>query len=206
MTVTAIEPRKKSLSALYINGEFAMKLDTQTLLENRITVGTELDDDRLYELVKLSDLHRAKEKALWLISYRDHSSKELLDKLCRDYSKEAAHSALNRMQELGLIDDEAFARKYAKELRSKHRSPAAIRYKLVQKGIDKDTADSIVEELDIDPIEEIEALVEKKYLSSLADEKGRKRTAAALQRAGYRWGDIKAVLSRYSQDTEDYDY
>ena len=34
MVVTAVEPRRKSFSALYIDGEFAMKLDTETLLAN----------------------------------------------------------------------------------------------------------------------------------------------------------------------------
>lgn len=200
MTVTAVEPRRKSLSALYIDGEYAMKLDTQTLIENRISAGVEIDDEELKQLIELSDTRRAKEKAMWLISYRDHSSKELYDKLRRDYSEEAAQKALERMQELGLINDEAFAKRYAAELHSKHQSPSTIRYKLLQKGIDRDTAEEIVEDLDIDPAEEIKALVEKKYTRSLSDEKGLKRTVAALQRAGYRFSDIKSVLSAYIRD------
>ena len=32
MTVTAIEPKKKGLCALYIDGEFAFKVDTETVL------------------------------------------------------------------------------------------------------------------------------------------------------------------------------
>lgn len=202
MTVTAVEPRKKNLSALYIDGEFALKLDTQTLLENRISAGTELDDETLHELIQKSDLRRAKEKALWLISYRDHSSKELFEKLRRDYSEESAQQALERMQELSLINDEAFAQRYAKELSAKHQSPSAIRYKLLQKGIDKETAENIVDELEIDPAEEIAALIEKKYIRQLNDEKGLRRTVAALQRAGYHYGDIKSVISRYAEGTD----
>ncbi len=200
MTVTAVEPRRKSLSALFIDGEYAMKLDTQTLLENRITAGVEIDDEDLHRLIELSNLRRAKEKALWLISYRDHSSKELYDKLRRDYSEESAQKALQRMQELGLINDAAFAKRYAAELHSKHQSPSTIRYKLIEKGIDRDTADEIVDSLEIDPIEEIATLVEKKYARNLHDEKGIRRTVAALQRAGYRFSDIKSVLSSYIQD------
>ena len=203
MTVTAVEPRRKSLSALYIDGEFALKLDTQTLIENRITPGVELDDEDLHRLIELSDLRRAKEKALWLISYRDHSSKELYDKLRKDYSEDAAEKALQRMQELGLINDEAFARRYAAELSAKHQSPQNIRYKLTQKGIDRDLCEEIIESLDIDPQTEIAALVEKKYARNLSDEKGLRRTVAALQRAGYRYSDIKSVLNTYIQD--DYD-
>ncbi len=203
MTVTAVEPRRKGLSALFIDGEFAMKLSTHTLAENRITAGCELDDEQLHNLVKLSDLHRAKEKALWLISYRDHSSKELLEKLMKDFCEEASSAAVERMQELGLINDEAFANRFARELHSKHQSPSTIRYKLIQKGVDRDTADSIVEELNIDPVAEIEALVEKKYLKNLSDEKGLRRTFSALQRAGYRYSDIKTVISRYTEDYYD---
>lgn len=191
------------MSALYIDGEYALKLDTQTLLENRISAGTELSDEELHELIGKSDLRRAKEKALWLISYRDHSSKELYDKLIRDFSPEAAEKALLRMNELGLINDEAFAKKYSAELHSKHQSPSTIRYKLTQKGIDRDMADSIVDALQIDPAEEIRALMEKKYLRALSDEKGRRRTVAALQRAGFKWSDIKTVLSEYTEG--DYD-
>ena len=45
MVVTAVEPRRKSFSALYIDGEFAMKLDTETLLANHIRAGVEIDDE-----------------------------------------------------------------------------------------------------------------------------------------------------------------
>ncbi len=180
-----------------------MKLDTQTLLENRISAGVEIDDEDLHKLIELSNLRRAKEKALWLISYRDHSSKELYDKLRRDYSEDSAQKTLERMQELGLINDEAFANRYASELHAKHQSPSTIRYKLIEKGIDRDIAEEIVESLEIDPAQEITALIEKKYARNLSDEKGVKRTFAALQRAGYRYSDIKSVLSAYIQ--EDYE-
>lgn len=203
MIVTAVEPRRKALSALYIDGEFAMKLSTQILLEYKITPGKELDDEELHALVEASDFHRAKEKAMWLISYRDHSTKELLDKLRKDFSEDAAEKAVARMHELGLINDEVFARRFAAELHSKHKSPTEIRQKLILKGIDRDEAEEIIEELNIDPREEIEALVQRKYYRSLSDEKGLRRTFAALQRAGYRYSDIKSVLAQYTEDNFD---
>lgn len=203
MTVTAVEPRRKGLSAIYIDGEYAMKLSTHTLAENRIVAGTELDDERLRFLIESSDLHRAKEKALWLISYRDHSSGELYDKLRRDFPSDISQKALERMQELGLINDRAFAERYARELHRKHTSPSAILRKLIEKGIPQEDAQDIVDSLEIDPKEEIEALVGKKYLKSLSDEKGLRRTYASLQRAGYKYSDIKSVLSQYT-DTENF--
>lgn len=201
MVVTAVEPRRKSLSALFIDGEFALKLDTATLLENRIVSGVELTDEELHELILKSDLRRAKEKALWLISYRDHTCAELLDKLKKDFSEEAAEAAVAKMLELRLMNDEAVARRYASELHNvKHLSAQSIKYKLIAKGIDKDTAEEITEELMIDPVEEITLLIEKKYANKLTDEKGKRRAFAALQRAGYHYGDIRAAMAPFLEE------
>lgn len=206
MLVTAVEPRKKSLSALYIDGEFAMKLDTETLLINHIKAGVEISDEQLHRLIEDSNNKRAKEKALWLISYRDHSKKELVDKIKRTSSEESAVVAVERLTELGLVNDEAYARRYFKELTqgSKHLSPRGARYKLMEKGIDRDLIDIIVEETDIDEREQIRIIINSKYRNFNADEKSKKRTVAALQRKGFRWEDIRSVMEEYEE--EDYGY
>ena len=76
MQITAIEPRRKGLSALYIDGELAMKLDTEVLIAQRFDVGREITDEELRECVLASELKRCKDKAMWLISFRDHSLKD----------------------------------------------------------------------------------------------------------------------------------
>ena len=201
MKVTEIRPRRKGLSALFIDGEFAMALDTQTLLEQRIDVGKELDDEQLHELIALSNERRAKEKALWLISYRSHSKKELRDKIRRTCDAEAADKAVERMEELGLVNDEDFARRYAEQLLyGKRLSKRAAFYELRRKGIDQATAEEALAELDVDVHEQIRALIEKKY-RNINDEKIRRRAVAALQRLGYGWEDIKAVLEEYADGT-----
>ena len=75
MLITAIEPRRKSLRALYLDGELAVNIDAQTLLSSRFQVGTEITDEELHELLAASDANRAKEKALYLIAHRDHSKR-----------------------------------------------------------------------------------------------------------------------------------
>lgn len=204
MLITAIEPRKKCMSAVYIDGEFAMKLDTQTLMEQHIRPGTELDDEQLHTLIGLSDTRRAKEKALNLISYRDHSKKELTDKIRRTCSDQAAQQAADRMEELGLVDDGAFARRYAQELvYKKHLSPMAAAHKLREKGISRELAEEVLNECEIPAGEQVKTLLQGKYANKIQDEKSRRRTVAALQRMGYRWGDIKPVLEELAPAGED---
>lgn len=195
MLVTAVEPRRKSMSALYIDGEFAMKLDTMTLLENKIKPGVEITDEELHSLILKSDERRAKEKALNLITYRDHSKRELTEKIKRTCSADYAEQVAQHMEELGLIDDENFARKYANELlKKKHMSPRAIQYKLREKGIDSEIIEIIKEELEFDPYEEIVAILNKKYPDYAENEKVKKRAISALQRLGWSWSDIKNAM------------
>lgn len=206
MTITAIEPKRKGLSALYIDGEFALKLDTEILLSHRIDVGNEIDDEKLKSVIDASNIKRAKDKAMWLISYRDHAKKELIDKVAKDYGRDAAEKAVERLQELGLINDERYAFRYASDLLNlKHLSKKGAIRKLIEKGIDKDLAEETVESLDFDAYESIKAVVDKKYARCLSDEKGRRRCVNALLRLGYSYSDIKSVLSYYT-DTSEYDY
>ena len=57
--------------------------------------------------------------------------------------------------------------------------------------------EELLEELEPEPVGQIGALVERKYLRALDDERGRRRTVAALQRLGYRWEDIRRALKEY---------
>ncbi len=197
MLITAVEPRRKSLCALYIDGEFAMKLDAQTLLENRFDVGREIDDEDLREIIRLSNERRAREKALRLISYRDHSKKELTEKIRRTCDSESAEKAAERMEELGLIDDESFARRYAESLIfKKNKSKTAARLELAQKGIDRELAEEILDGIEVDPRGQIKLFIEKKY-KNIEDEKIRRRAFAALQRNGFCRDDIRAVFEEY---------
>ncbi len=200
MTVTDIRPARKKLCSVYIDGEYAMKLDAAVLEENCIKPGVRLDDERLHKLVKESEYRRSKERALWLLSGRDYSRSGLYDKLRREASDETTEEVIERMEELGLVDDESYARRLAHDLLYiKKLSKRGALYKLMEKGIDKGLAEEILDEFELDPVEQLVELIERKYKNKLEDEKDRRRTVAALQRLGYSWGDIRAALEEFEE-------
>ena len=200
MRITGIRPRRKGLSAVYIDGEYAMDLDTQTLLEHRIDIGRELDDEELHGLIGRSNERRAKEKALWLISYRSHSKKELRDKISRTCDREAAEKAVERMEELGLVNDRDYAARCAQTwIFTKHMSKRGAAMELRRRGIDSELIDEVLDGIEVDEREQIEAVIERKY-PKIGDEKIRRRATAALQRLGYGWDDIRAVLESIDID------
>lgn len=204
MELTAAEPRRRGFTQLYIDGEPAVKVDTETLVRFKLKPGDEITDERLRELIEASNAHRAQEKALYLLERRNHSKKELRDKLVRaEISKEAAQAAADHMEELGLVNDEAYARAYARELFLRKRyGKTRVRQELRLKGIDPELIEELLEEYggEEEALENIQAVLERKYATWQEDEKIRHRAFAALQRLGYSYELIRRAMA-----AEDYE-
>lgn len=203
MELTAIEPRRHRLVQLYLDGEAAVKLDAATAQEARLRVGMELDDEELHELLQKSDAARAKEKALYLLEHRPHAKRELERKLSRTVGEEAAQAAADRMEELGLVDDADYAARLAQELARKGYAFSRTVQELVRRGVDRELAQEAAREASPDPEEAIRRLIQRKYERRLGDEQGRRQTAAALQRLGYRWEEIRSALREFDGDPEE---
>ena len=197
MIITSTEERKKSLTALYIDGEYAVSVDTMTFLSTGKKVGSEITDEELHELIETSKYNRAKEKALYLIEYRSRTKKELFDKLVVLFGESAAERAVERLEELGLINDESYAREYAEVLLDrKGFSRQRAAFELIKKGIDKDVVEEILDELETDPVEQIKKLLETKFARRLSNEKDIAKTVNSLKAMGYRWSDINEAMNK----------
>ena len=200
MIITDIQPRRRRLSQLYIDGEAAVKVDTETLERSGLIIGDALDEEALHARLQASAEHRAREKALYLLEHRAHSKKELTDKIARaEFDREAARRAADHMEALGLIDDEDYARRLAQSLfNHKHFGARRVKQELRQKGIADDVIEAVLEEFSTgrDETEEnIRAILERKYPAAWVDEKTRRRAVAALQRYGYGFEEIFSVLN-----------
>lgn len=191
MMLSAAEPRKKGLTALFIDGEFAVKVDTAVFLDSQMKIGCEITDEQLHGLVEKSDERRAYEKGLYLLEYRAHSQKELADKIARTLPREAAEKAALKLADSGLADDEAYAYSRAAYLFNiKGFSSYRVKCDLKQKGIDDATIEDVISKACPDPAEKIKEIILKKYPLFASDEKVKRRAANALKRLGYGWEDI----------------
>ena len=199
MKITDIAPRRHRLSQLYIDGEAAVKVDTETLLRRGIAIGDELDDEELHALLQASAKHRAEEKALYLLEHRAHSKKELENKITRaEFDREAARSAVEHMEELGLLNDEDYARRLANELFTRKKFGARrVKQELRQKGIDDALIAAVMDEFSTERRKQrkTSAPFGAKYPMAREDEKVRRRAVAALQRYGYGFDEIFSVLN-----------
>ena len=199
MLIQAVNKQKKSLVEVIVDGE-SFLIDRETFSLSGYQVGKEITNAEIDELITKSENHRAKEKALWLLSRRDYSKTELLKKLKCDASDEAAEQTAERMEEVGLINDTSYAKRYASDLfHIKQLSNRMVLYELTGKGIDKELAREVIEELAVKDEETIAALVQRKF-PVLESEKEIRRAHAYLLRKGYSYGLISGALKNHTKE------
>ena len=211
MKLTA-KPGKGEKIHLSLDGEYIATVNADYWFTCGIKSGSEVTPEQLEELLTESARRKMMNKALDLLSLRDYSRRELSDKLVtkawekkeqKDMDlgslKQQASDICDRLEELGLLNEERFARSYVDELiRRKHLSKSGLRTALIQKGVQRDIIETVLEAVDVDPVEQIRELLATKFKNrDLTDEKQKTRTVNALLRLGYRYNEIHAAMGEW---------
>ena len=185
-----------------VDGEYSFTVDETYFLSMGIYNGKEVDSDELEEIRETVNVRRAYNYAVSLLARRDHSEKELMEKLSRKGYTDGAEAAIEKLRNSGYVSDERFARLYVRELRSlKKYGKRRIEQELYRKGIARDIISEVLDETDFDE-NELVALIERKYSRYLGDEKGIQKTINSLVRMGYGYGEIRDALKTINENTE----
>ncbi len=200
MRITALKKTKQGRYAIFADGEFLFSVDAQTLLSSRLTVGSQTELCELEALRMEAEERYWKERALSLLGYKSYTKKALIQRLAREGGEDAADGVADRMEELGLIDDDAYARRCAADLYSiKGYGRRRVEQELAHRGIDRELAAELAEELEPENENVLDTLIERKYARYLGDRKGVDKTVRSLARLGYGFDDIRAALSRFAE-------
>lgn len=154
---------------------------------------------------KNAELDRARKRAMYLLGSRDYSTAALREKLLNNYSEETADKVIGIMKDYGFLDDEAYGKKLAAALiKGKKYGVYRARGEMKRKGVPDDIIQSALGEYEQeDYLEQLKALIRKKYGDKLSDREDRQKTVAALARRGYGFTEIKkAVISVMKEDCE----
>ena len=204
----SIKEGKANKIHIYVDEEYRATVDSDYWYSEKYRNFKEINDEELTELIDAVSFRRAYNKGLDLLSRRPHGTKELIKKLCeKGHEKEFAEKACDRLLELGLLNDEEFARILANELyERKGYGVKRIKQELIFRGVDREIAGNAIDSIDIDTQNRIILVIEKKYKSKINDEKGRKRAIDGLLRLGYSYSDIKTALNSIEEFCEDENY
>ena len=201
MKIVSLKDKRKGLTSVLLEDGCELLLDTEIVILNSLTPGAVLDDPD--KLLFESDVKRAKSRALWYLSRGDLSRKKLQEKLIRGgFMPSAAIQAVERMEELSLIDDNRLAQRLYEYLSESGASKREILYKLQNKGIPSDIAKQIIEADESSESDKLQKLIKTKYASKLQNEENVKKVFAALIRKGYNYSDVREALKAYSEELE----
>ena len=151
------------------------------------------------ELINRANIYMAKETAVRMLSVRDYSKKELFDKLVlRGYEKETVENVVEELTDYGYIEEQRYIDRTLHNLLSVKRYSKKMAYhKLIEKGIDSDTARNALDNANVNEQENITAIIDKNKM------KNKRSVGALLNRYGYEYADYRRALDIYYSENED---
>jgi regulatory protein len=205
MRITAIEPQQKNPQRvnIYLDGKFSFGL--ARILATWLKVGQDLGDERISSLKAEDEREVIYQKALHFLSYRPRSSSEVQRNLIkRGISETLAQETVTRLQEAGLVNDEAFARAWVENRNTfRPRSRAALELELRRKGLGEETVRTVLnEQVDEEALALEAARKYSRRLAGLEWPEFRQKLGGFLARRGFSYTTLAPVLSEVWKETQ----
>ena len=186
---------------LFLDGVHFDSVDAGCIPKFGLRIGLEIEAEVLQKLVAAYEGMQAKNYALELLSNQSYSRSQMIDQLGqKGFAPQAIDITLEDLEQLGYIRDENFAKRWVnRRRRSKPKGKKMLQHELVNKNVDKTTADRVLAE--IDDAEEASAAMQlaqkqiKRY-QSLAPQVAKRRLHGFLLRRGFDYETVQNVIER----------
>ena len=205
MVIQELKPSKKVEGrwlAMLEDGSI-LRLGEGEVVRFALYAGKELSNDEAEELQKAAKGSALKEKALSLLARKPQSRKELEHKLREwEASEQETEVICDRLEELGYLNDAAYAAQIARHYSAKGYGERKLRDELYRRGISRELWEEALTEAQ-DPSQAIDAFLAKRFFGHTPNRQELKKASDALARRGYRWSEITEGLRRYGAEVED---
>ncbi|TFH00789.1 MAG: hypothetical protein E4H13_06590 [Calditrichales bacterium] len=211
ITITKIERQKKHAKrcSLFAGDEFIAGISEDTLLAFNLHAGKSISEDDLQQILENEKRVAVREHAWRFLSRREHSSKELRDKLClRNHDRDLVDQVIADLVDKKYLDDDRYARQIILDhINLKYSGPLLIKSKLLQKGIPMPHIEDLLTALypEAKRLANCRHLAAKKLgsLQRLDNATKRNRLATYLAQKGYTWEISGPVITGLIKGDED---
>jgi len=205
ITLLEVQKRNKSRVNVYLDGEYAFSVNT--LEAAKLKSGQTLSEAQIAALKDADAVAKAVDSAARFLSYRPRSTAEVRRNLAdKSIPEPVIAQALERLEQLGVLDDVAFARFWVHaRTTSKPMGTNALRYELRQKGLTDDTIAQALEPLD-NPHEAYKAA--KAHAPKLRGQDRRTfraKLTGFLQRRGFDYSASREAIDQLIAELDDAD-
>ena len=181
--------------SVHLDGVPTLELSDWTIGKLGLHTGDDLDEHTIDKIKSTEAETQAKNIAVNYLSYRQRSSKEVLDHLMKKgFGHECAEDVIRQLQSAHMINDLEFAYTFVRDrLKRKPTGQALLRMQLLAKGIASSMADTVLAELISQQSQQASALQAAKHKIQLTqyskrnldEEKRKKRLLDFLLRRGF---------------------
>jgi len=201
ITDLQIQKNNKTRANVYIDGEFAFALEMLTVMKLGIKIGSEVSNDSLKAAVFDSEKSVAFSKAADYLGRGMRTKKQVEEYLTKKgYSKDVTEYVVERLEDYKYVDDGAYAAMYSEQA-GESKGNRRIRMELMQKGISRETAESV----SIDG-ETLRVNAEKLAVKYMRNKQTDVKTLQKLQRyllgRGYDFDVVNSIVRGYNVSDE----
>lgn len=205
MKIEKIEKSKHKQERIlvYLEGGDLLRITQSELLHFGLYAGLDIDEETVVELQKLGKRSETRVRAANMVSARPLSRKELSRKLCdKGASSEDAEGAADWLEEIGALDDAAYAAMLVRHYSAMGYGEGKLREELYRRGVPRELwGGAIAEAPEAQSI--LTKVIAQKTKGKALDEKNRRKLCDLLLRRGFSWRDVKAAMNRLGETVED---
>jgi regulatory protein len=210
ITAVVQHPRRAGRYRLEVEGDVVGVVDAESAGRLGLRVGADYSDALAAGVEDASARVGAYDKALECLARGARSTKDLARWLAqREHSQEHIAAALERLTELGLLNDVEFARSFARSrATARAMSRRRIQAELARRGIARNLADAaLAEVMDDESVDEramVEAAAVRKLrtLGKLAPDVQRRRLYGFLSRKGHPAELVREAVAKLTRRAE----
>jgi regulatory protein len=183
---------------LEVDGARFASLPEEAVQELKLERGKDLDDALVERVSYLADVEASYRVSIRMLASRPRAVNEVLRRLReRGHNPSAAAEAVGRLEAKGLLDDQEFARHFARVRSARGHGRSRLLTDLLARGVERRLAERAIDEtLDAEGVDEdaqARSLAEKRLGQidgKLPPETKRRRVLSYLSRRGYRGREV----------------
>lgn len=207
MNITKIEKYKGNTYEVEFDDGEKDYLNIEIITDYHLKAPMSLPESAWEQVLYSNQLRTAKERALYLLDYKDYSYTELFKKLEQNYPTQVCFDTMARLVEIGVINDKRYAVNMARRLVEVkgfgyYRCVREMRLK----GLDNEFIEEALAPYRENAVERLKELVEEKYAHKIRDKKSLDKVKNALVRLGYSFSQVKEALEDYTFEDDDDQY
>ncbi len=191
---------------MFLNGVFAFGCSMDLVLQYNLHKGKVVSPALRQELLEREEMMKLKRRALDYATYKPRTAEQVRRKMIeKGYAPEEAAFAVAFLEEFGYVDDRQYARMFVRDLLARKAvGRRKLAEELAKRGVQKfDVEDVLTEVFPHDEIAELALRAAEKKMRSLESKPVEKRKPTLvqyLQRQGFAWDVIDALMRRLEEE------